>query len=190
MTARYRPANPGIIEQTAILRDVSLPEVHAAEGEQATASLTPFPWLVVLTQDCDLELDRLARAGQPAAEGKPPVSKDKVLRSILLCPAFLQDHVTAGTYVAGAKEWRGTELNMLVNNRHERFHVLPADSSLVAGSLAVDFKLILAVHPAYLERWVISHPYSAVCVLVSPYKERLMQRFVNYFGRIAEPDGE
>lgn len=190
MTAQYRPANPGIIEQTAILRDVKLPEVHVAEGEQAKASLTPFPWIVVLTQDCDLELDRLARTGQSAAEGKPPVSKDKVLRSILLCPAFVQDHVTAGRYVAGAKEWRGKELDMLVKNRHERFHVLPADSSFVTDSLALDFKLIVAAHPEYLERWVINNPSSAVAVLVSPYKERLMQRFVNYFGRIAEPDGE
>jgi hypothetical protein len=187
VSQRYRAPDPGRIEQTAILRDVLLPEVHFRRDEGASASLTRYSWLVVLNQDCDLQFDRLARAGQPLRPGGPPVNKDKLLRSVVLCPAFPQDHVLAGTYVEDATEWRGTQKDILLQNRHERYHVLPAEGP-VTEPLVLDFKLITAVHPEYLQQWIEQHPASVVAVLCPPYRDRLIQRFVNYFGRIAEPE--
>ena len=183
MTPRYRPPNPGFVEQTAILRDVQLPEVRGVEGGQAKASFTPFPWLVILTQDCDLQFDRLARAGTPLKEGGAPVKKDKMLRSILLCPAFSQDHVTAGIYIEGASAVKGTRKVMVLENRHERFHLLPSEEPLMHEPLVLDFKLTVAAHPDYLQQWLKANPAGVVAVLNPPFRDRLMQRFVNYFGR-------
>ena len=187
MSPRYLPPNPGEIQQTAILRDVHLPEVHFRAGEQVEASLTPYPWLVVLNQDCDLQFDRLARLRRPLRDGGVPVKKDKLLRSILLCPAFLADHVLAGTYIEDATEWNASEKKTLQQNRHERYHVLPAEGP-IAEPLMLDFKLVVAVHPEYLQQWVEENPQGVLAVLCPPYRDRLMQRFVNHFGRIAEPD--
>jgi hypothetical protein len=187
VSERYRSPAPGVIEQTAILRDVELPEVHFRVGEEARVALATYPWLVVLNQDCDLQFDRLARAGEPLRAGGPPVKKDKLLRSVLLCPAFPQDHLLAGTYVENATQWKGTQKDMLLQNRHERYHVLPVEGPL-AEPLVLDFKLIAAVHPEYLQQWIEQHPTSVVAVLCPPYRDRLIQRFVNYFGRIAEPE--
>lgn len=187
MSQHYRPPDPGCIQQTAILQDVRLPEVRFGRGEEARASLTKYPWLVVLNQDCDLQFDRLARAGEPLRAGGPPVKKDKLLRSVLLCPAFPRDHVLAGTYVEDATKWRGTQKDILLQNRHERYHVLPVEGP-VTEPLVLDFKLIAAVHPEYLQQWIEQHPASVVAVLCPPHRDRLIQRFVNYFGRIAEPE--
>jgi hypothetical protein len=187
VSQRYSSPDPGCIQQTAILRDVPLPEVHFRTGEEASAILSSYPWLIVLNQDCDLQLDRLARAGEPLRAGGPPVKKDKLLRSVVLCPAFPRDHVLAGTYVEDATEWRGTQKDILLQNRHERYHVLPVEGP-VTEPLVLDFKLIAAVHPDYLQQWIEQHPASVVAVLCPPYRDRLVQRFVNYFGRIAEPE--
>lgn len=190
MTERYQGATSGLIQQTAILRDVDLPEVHLAEGGEAQVAVAHYSWLVVLTQECDLQFDRLARAGKSLVEGGPAVKKDKVLRSILLCPAFPQEHVLAGVYVTGATQWKGTQKDILLQNRHERYHILAAEAPLVTEPLVLDFKLIVAAHPEYLERWVRDHPHSLTAVIRPPYRDRLVQRFVNYFGRIAEPEGD
>jgi hypothetical protein len=186
VTGRYVRPNPGEIQQTAILRDVELPEVRLVAGQEAKVAFSDWPWLVVLNQECDLLFDRLARAGKPLAEGGNPVKKDKLLHTVLLCPAFPEDHVLAGTYVEDATKWSGNEKKILQQNRHERYHVLPSED-LVTEPLVLDFKLIVATHPEYLHRWIEEHPERVIAVLCPPYRDRLMQRFVGYFGRIAEP---
>jgi hypothetical protein len=187
VSPRYRLPAANSIEQTAILRDVELPEVHFRAGGQVRTVLAKYDWLLVLNQECDLRFDRLARSGEFLVDGGAPISKDKCLRSILLCPGFARDEVLAGTYTIGASDWHGNQKDMLLQNRHERFHLLPAEDPLTE-TLVFDFKLVVAVHPEYLQQWVDEHPQSVVAVLCPPYRDRLMQRFVNYFGRIAEPE--
>lgn len=188
MSARYEKPEAGVIQQSSILRDVELPYVYSTEDGQAAVRVDPYPWLVVLNQDCDLLLDRLARLGQPIQEGKPPVKRDKVLRSVLLCPAFRLDHVLAGIYIEDASAWGSTRKNILLQNREDRLHVLTAEESFLPEDIVLDFKLIVSADPDYLYQWARQNPDKIVARLASPFQERLMQRFVNYFGRIAEPD--
>lgn len=143
-----------------------------------------------MNQECDLRFDYLARNQLPAAEGKPPVKLDKLLRNILLCPAFPADHVLAGTYIQGAFEWRGTRKDILLGNRDERFHILEPEEPYLSAQLALDFKLVVAATPSYLEQWIMTNPASSVAAMEPPYRDRLLQRFVGYFARIAEPDDE
>lgn len=190
MIRRYRPPDAGLIEQTAILTDMELPAVEVGAGEQAKVVLTNYPWLLVLTQECDLQFDRLARAGLPLKEGGIPVKRHHLLLSILLCPAFPLDHVTAGVYIPEARKWGSDERKILLQNQSERHHLLPAEGPLVEESLVLDFKLVVGVHPFFLQQWINEHPDKVVAVLNPPYRDRLMQRFVNYLARIAEPDAE
>lgn len=176
------------MEQTQVLRDVEIPEIDFLQDGNLASRLTIYPWLVVLNQECDLRFDYLARNLLPVSEGKPPVGLDKRLRNILLCPAFPADHVLAGTYIDGASRWPGTRREILLSNRDERYHVLAPEDPFLDTQLVLDFKLIVAATPSYLEQWVASHPASSVAVLEPPYRDRLVQRFVNYLGRIAEPD--
>ncbi len=99
---RYRRCSASKIQQTAILRDVEIPEVHRRRGRAAQVDFATYPWLVVLNQDCDLDLDHHARRGTSPTGGGQPVRQDKILRSVLLCAAFPENEVLAGTYIAGA----------------------------------------------------------------------------------------
>jgi hypothetical protein len=188
VSRRYKEPDRGLLEQTSILRDVELPEVLGRDTEAARVSYANYPWLVVVTQDCDLLLDRLARSSLSLPGSESPVKKDKILRSILLCPAFPADDVLAGTYVPEAKRWSGVEKKILLDNRDERYHILQQEPPLLQETLALDFKLIVPAHPEYLHSLVRSDPNKMVAVLSSPYRDRLVQRFVGYLGRIAEPD--
>ena len=170
------------------MKNVSIPDIRLDEGGNPVARMAKYPWLVVLNQDCDLLLDRLAREDGVAREGAAPVKKDKLMRSILLGPAFLLEHVLAGTYVEGASRWSSKRQDILVGNRDERFHVFYAQESILSEPIAVDFKLTTSCHPEYLYGWVASNPDNVVGRLASPYRERLLQRFTNYLGRIAEPE--
>ncbi|MBI2764918.1 MAG: hypothetical protein HYX53_03290 [Chloroflexi bacterium] len=143
---------------------------------------------MVLNQECDLQFDHLARNGLPLKEGRPPVSGDKRLRSILLCPGFDADHVLAGTYVDGASRWPSKTSDILLSNRDDRYHVLQPEPPLMETKLAFDFKLIVTATPSYLEQWLTNHPESSVAALEPPFRDRLIQRFVSYLGRIAEPE--
>ena len=147
-----------------------------------------YPWAVVFTQECDLQFDRLARQGEPLREGGNPVKRHHLLSIVLLCPGFALDHVLAGIYVEEAKKWGGDEAKILKQNRDDRYHVLPAEAPLLVEPIVLDFKVITAAHPDYLQAWVNTYPGRVVAVLNSPFRERLTQRFVNYFGRIAEPE--
>ncbi len=148
-----------------------------------------FTWLVVLTQDCDLDLDRHARHGTSLVPDGNPVGEDKQLRTILLCPAYPLDEVLAGTYLRPfkARAWPGREKNILLENHHERYHVLKPDNILLNEELALDFKMLIGAPPTYLERWNRYHPESRVAVLVPPYRDHLTQRFAYYSMRVALP---
>lgn len=196
---RYKRPPASRLQQGLVLRNVDIPEVHAKRKNAARAkrknaaraSFTTFRWLIILNQACDLDLDHHARHGTSPVAGGQPVRMDKALRTVLLCPGFPADDVLNGTYlqpVTHAAEFRGTEQRMVLSNRHERFHVLEPEEPLLTDRLILDFKLIVAVAPDYLERWVRNNAASRLAVLMPPYRDRLTQRFTNYFNRIAEPD--
>lgn len=187
MSVRYKAPTRGVVEQTGILQNVEIPEVHVSESGSAEALLAKYSWVVVLTQECDLQLDRLARLGLPQVEGKPPVAGDKKLRGILLCPAFLEEKVLLGTYVDGGAKTDNATRKMMQSNRHERFHLLPAEAPLIQAPLMLDFKLITSAHPEFMLSLVRDHPEKVIAVVCPPFRDRLMQRFLSYFGRIAEP---
>jgi hypothetical protein len=185
---RYRAPTPGVVEHAAVLRQIEVPQVAASGPEGASVLLREYPWAVVLTQECDLQFDRLARQGEPLRAGGTPVKKHNLLNIVLLCPAFALEHVLAGTYIEEAKKWGGDEAKILKKNRDDRYHLLPAEEPLVSAPIVLDFKVITAAHSDYLQAWVNTYPERVVAVLKSPFRERLTQRFVNYFGRIAEPE--
>lgn len=150
-----------------------------------------YSWLVVLNQDCDLDLDYHARRGTSPRSGASPVRGDKALHSVQLCRAFPEDDLLAGIYLLPLVElnkWSKPDRDAILANRHERFHTLQPEPPRVTESLIVDFKLVVSVSPEYLERWIRYHPLSRVGVLNPPFRDRLTQRFINYYSRIAEPE--
>ena len=187
MTERYRDPS-GFLESGLILRDVKLPEYRRDAEGQVLHSPTDFDWLVVVSQECDLERDRKDRRKKRDDAGF--TKESNLLRIVFVCPAFPEERVLSGNYVPGARRW-GHRDSALLKKRDgdERYHRLrPFEGRF--DQLLVDFKLVTGAHPTYLGSWIDSRPESAVATLVPPFRDRLIQRFVGYLGRIPEPADE
>lgn len=183
MISRYR--EPALfLESGQVLRDVKLPEYRRGPDGQVVHSPTAFDWLVVLSQDCDLERDREDRARR---EQDSTFEKEtNLLRIALVCPAFPATSVSSGTYLLGAKQWGSNERQLLDRDGEDRYHGLHSCEGKF-DRLLIDFKLLTGAHPTYLESWISTHSDSAVATLEAPFRDRLIQRFVGYLGRIPEP---
>jgi hypothetical protein len=160
----------------------------------------------VVSQDCDLEYDGVAR-GQIDAAGPAPVrgserldwdeanraARVKLLDGILVCVA---GEVQAVHDASGlrTKQWQFVE-----SNQHERYHTLRPGAPTVDldgkgfPSLVLDFKRYFTVPPDELRSRVGltgDAPGRARrrSVLVSPFLEDVASRFYRFQARIALPD--
>jgi hypothetical protein len=148
-----------------------------------------FPFVVVLTQDCDLEQDARYRSLNPGA--KVPPTDDKRLFSVLVAPLYNAEHVFLGQHLteldfimSPIKEGK-TEGKTLMQNERPRYHYLDFPANVPVVRSIVDFKHYFSVHIDYLSR---IRSKSFVCRLSELYREDLSQHFAGYLARIGLPD--
>jgi hypothetical protein len=79
--------------QGDILRDVEYIERLSEERGILEVSKIVFPYVMVLTQDCDLQGDHVFRT-----EGRP--TQDKLLISALVAPLYNAKHVFGGEHLS------------------------------------------------------------------------------------------
>ncbi|WP_145956493.1 hypothetical protein [Burkholderia pseudomallei] len=172
--------------QGDVLRDVVI--VTWAEEVNGELSITTeqMPYCVVLTQECDLEQDYTNR-NDPERYGK---SRDKVLPSILLCPAYPAAQLKDGSHLQaqdapmqkmGRDDWR-----RVIQNNNYRYHYLPENADRQVPELVLDFKRYLTVprevayRPEFKGAWLVS--------LGDLFREHLSSRFAHYLSRIGLPE--
>lgn len=88
----YKKLNIPRVSQGDVFRDIELPEGLIEGPEDLTVVSHTIPYLVVVSQDCDLEHDFNNRSN--------PDSKnhDKYLQNILYLPAFVSESFREGTH--------------------------------------------------------------------------------------------
>ncbi len=142
-----------------------------------------LPYAVIMSQDCDLEQDFQYRN----SDDKP--NQDKILQSILVCPAFLAEEVRAGQHLQslGLKMqiWTKEQWGNIKSNQKERFHYLKESTEHKLEPLVIDFKRYYAIppdvlYPSYEKLYKLS--------IDTLYREDLSLRFANYLSRIGLPD--
>ncbi|MEP7244114.1 MAG: hypothetical protein ABI885_10535 [Gammaproteobacteria bacterium] len=171
--------------QGDVLRDVVLLEAATdSEGELDVFERT-LPYVVVLTQDCDLEQDDSAR------EETPKKNDDKHLQSVLLCPAYQSMKVRAGTHLQelgltmqafGKELWRP-----IAQNSAPRYHMLPEETGVQLPELVLDFKQYFT---SPREFFCARYKTHYVTTLGPLFRESLSQRFAQYLSRIGLPEFE
>lgn len=158
-------------------------------GELDIFDYERHPYLIVVTQDCDLEQDFKARHG----DGKP----HRLLPNVLLCMVHtaedLVHHPDQSTIFKSS-----TVRNNFLTNKDERYHFLqavrPEEDARGEGlpELGVEFKSYLTI-PIEELYWRItvaegSNRAQRRCRLVSPYLEHFTVRFHFYQTRVALPE--
>ncbi len=180
------------LQQGDILRGIKFQYVSTKKTGDADINLAfPFPYAVVLSQSCDLEQHYQSLKNKEQASEDAVKSDDKILNTILVCPAFPSEAFLEGKHIEGRNmsnfdNPKGREkirVKLLSNDSLNRFHYLKSIDN-VLPDLVIDFKNfhtvpIDIIKETYEETYLVS--------LKELYRERLSQRFTNYLSRIGLP---
>lgn len=175
------------IRQGDVYRNVEFVESVIEEEGIVQVARIVFPFVVVLTQDCDLKQDFRTRYGR---KGRP-FNQDKLLISVLVAPLYNLEHVYNGEHLSelGIQMCRvprsGQTGSRLLQNKRPRYHHLSFPKEVPLADSIVDFKHYFSVTVGYLKR-VRQADY--VCNIAPVYREDLGQRFASFLSRIGLPE--
>jgi hypothetical protein len=172
------------ISQGDIFKNIEFIEYVAYyEGEIEVSSII-FPYVIVLTQDCDLFQDHSNRL----AEKK---DQDKYILSVIVAPLYNAEHVYKGEHLAELDLTMGKILKdktpgtNLRNNDNPRYHYIEFPTDISITESVIDFKHYFTVNSQYLlnikdKNWI--------CKIRALYREQISQRFSYYLSRIGLPE--
>ncbi|NCS12247.1 MAG: hypothetical protein GPJ08_14315 [Microcystis aeruginosa G13-09] len=166
-----------VIQYKPIASEISL------NSPDFSFDVLPHPFVIVVSQDCDLDWDYKAR--QPSS-----YKSHKLLNSIIFCRVSTAQETRTIDAKSGmnSKEWKLTE-----DHRHERYYFfekIPNDCDLQAEGLpelTADFKIVFGLDSETIYRQIELGIAKRRTILSSPYLEHFSKRFYNFHGRIALP---
>ena len=177
---------PNRVCQGGIFQDIEFVEyIEEKDGEMEISKIV-FPFVIVLTQDCDLQQDFDNR------RSKQPTNQDKYLLSVLVAPLYNLEHVYSGEHLMelGLDNMRmqqisqkRTQGNYLRTNQLPRYHYLEFEKNDIVPSV-VDFKHYFSVSVNNLHR---ARKAKFVCNVSTLFREDISQRFASYLARIGLP---
>jgi hypothetical protein len=159
------------------------------------------PYLIVMTQDCDLAQDAEARDIQARANEDQSLLNDPdfqkkfggasklKIENILFCEAMATVDMKA-IVPPGKDIWK-----RIIQNKDERYQCLEAipaaEDSANQGipSIGCDFKRFFSIPSDEVYRRLELAPAIRRARLLTPYAEHLLHRFCNFQCRIALPEG-
>lgn len=169
--------------QGDILRDVNVIDDYKIDssGELVFEELT-LPYIVVMTQDCDLEHDFNNRTEVS------PEKHDKFLRTVLVCPAYVAIDLRKGDHLEDLKlkmeKFNSDRWSTIKKQNNTRYHYLEQEQELQVPELVIDFKHYYAIPRDTLFYMYNEHYLATINHL---FREYLSQRFSNYLSRIGLP---
>ena len=166
--------------------------IHIENWEEVDNTLeisrVHYPYIVILSQDCDLREDNSVRSTG---------INDRALVSVLAAPLYNLDLFLRGEHLQhlqinarsfNRKNKKGnptTEYKNLTNNEIPRYHTLEFPEEIHLANSVVDFKHYFSLSVQYLIKIKELHFEYPIPFL---YRELLCQRFSNYLSRIGLPD--
>jgi len=173
----------GRLCQGDVLREVRfLERVRESDGD-LTISTIVFPFVVVLSQDCDLEHDSGSRD-----EERP--NHDKWLLSALVAPLYNAEHLFEGSHLSELSRrmqqvQSKTTKRHIRNNEIPRYHYFEFPEDARLAPLIADFKHYFSVPVEMLHKHRRSH---YVCSIEPLFREALTARFAGFLSRIGLPE--
>jgi len=184
---RVRTDKSKRINQGDVFKDITHIEYWEEADNELKVSRIHYPYIVILSQDCDLREDASVRSDKV---------NDKALVSVLAAPFYNFDQFLNGEHLQGLgievrkinkEKKKGkftTEYKNLINNETPRYHIIEFPSEVELVTSIIDFKHYFSISVEYLRK-VRDENYE--CTLDFLYRERLSQRFANYLSRIGLP---
>jgi hypothetical protein len=180
----YRKYNAERIVQGDILRAVKFSDWDwDPKSNDIIIYEKKLPYIVIMTQDCDLEQDFRYRTTAVK-------NQDKILQSILVCPAYgwedfikgdhLQDYKLKMETISGSDQKKKIKQQQV-----PRYHYLDEDLEKQIAPLVIDFKHYYTLPVEFLMHIYKEHYAYSIEEL---FRESLNQRFSFYLSRIGLPE--
>lgn len=190
VNSHYRVNESGQLSQGDIFRGLEFRYV-SIEDDATSGYAFPFPYAVILSQACDLQ-QHYKNTEQNNTKRDSDQKHDKILNTILVCPAFPHENFLTGKHIDdrtmydfdGPKGQEKAYNKLKKNDVYSRYHYLSKIDDIFP-ELIIDFKNF---HTVPIE--IVQGKYQD-CYLASLkqlYRERLSQRFTDYLSRIGLPD--
>jgi hypothetical protein len=183
--SQYETHDCSRISQGDILRDVDFVII----GENEIAIELNYQYIVVMSQDCDLDEGNTLFSADIKCEGSCKLFS-QFLHSILFVPAFPAELLRSGEHIKSLYNIKAQRLNTdlwkpIPKNHNPRYHFLPQDADHQIPDLVLDFK---AYYTLSFEYFLSKHKAHYLATVNELFRERLSQRFSNYLNRIGLPD--
>ena len=180
------------ISQGDIYKDVWCFENISQDDNNLKINRIFFPYVVVLTQDCDIQQHN-EYVGQKSGQ----------LFSVLVAPiynvaSFMEGkhlekmRLSSPSYISSKGkilESTGQKINsegqLIISNQISRYHYLNFEDDIEVPPSVVDFKHYFSLGVNYLK---IDKNKDFICRLKPLYRELLTQSFSNYLSRIGLPN--
>ena len=151
-----------------------------------TISKIHFPYVIVLTQDCDLQWDFNQRWSRKNISN----NQDKWLLSVLVAPLYNVEHVYYGEHLSELHmtmqkiERDRTPGTYLIQNNNPRYHYIKFPNNVDIVDSIIDFKHYFSVNVEYLKS---KKKESFICRISDLFKEDISFRFANFLSRVGLP---
>ena len=179
------------VSQGDIYKNIEFIESITITGKKGIIEINKiiFPYVIVLTQDCDLAQDFTFRFDNPKTQ-------DKLILSVLVAPVYNAEHVFAGEHLSELgctmqkidkykKDKKlTTDAKNLFQNKTPRYHYLDFKKDLNMVASVIDFKHYFSLNLKYLYKIRKTNFVFKVSEL---YREDISQRFASFLSRIGLP---
>ncbi len=176
---QYSKHNKSRICQGDIVKDFKFTTVTTESNVMENG----FPYVVVFSQDCDL-------ANNKDKEDNGKIINNQFLVNILFLPAFPAKILREGKHLEDFCERLQDRLNTqrwktIKTNNNSRYHFLNGYSNFQIPDLVIDFKLYFT---SSVDNFINMHNTNYLSTVNELFRERMVQRFCDYFNRIALPE--
>ena len=175
------------VRQGDIYEKVPYYESYKETNGEFELTIYEFPYVLVLTQDCDLEQNKNDRSKARELDTTELKDNDKHLISIIVVPLYNSEHLFSGEHLSQldikAQKHNSDLRKPIKNNQNPRYHYIEFSDDVVVPNSVIDFKHYYSVSLEWLE----SHSANRICGINPIYRELISQRFSNYLSRIGLP---
>ncbi len=178
------------ISQGDIYKDLEYIDSITEENGIIEIKKIIFPYVIVLTQDCDLNQDFTFRSVESSTD-------DKLIISVLTAPIYNVEHLFTGEHLSQLglimqkinKYKKGdkltTDAKNLFDNNTPRYHYLDFEFDANMVPSVIDFKHYFSINLNYLYK---IRKTNFVCKIPELYREDISHRFATFLSRIGLPD--
>jgi hypothetical protein len=181
----------GRVSQGDVFKNVSFLETVDHVANHLSVVQILFPYVFVLTQDCDLQFDHETRSGAREA------NHDKSLVSVIVAPLYNAEHVRKGEHLGRLAtspygepdqqpmrmaQLNSAQWNVVKTNENARYHYMEFPEPTRIPESLIDFKHYFSVPVTALQASPLA------CTVAGLDRAHVSQRFAAYLSRVGLPE--